>query len=278
MEHMAVNAKSRLGPCRSHETPFERWRPNLRKGLLLVTLLMCGSSSCGPAFRQYDEATNEQADSAPLVVVGLAEDDQRIGPTTPQRGNPGYPMQLHRVTVHIENVLRGEVSQRTIPVYYFAYAGGYDGPAPLIFGREPSRRILWLRKDQGRYRIACDGSNCTMPIMSGAHPQFQMSPGYPIERAVTDLLLTRGEDTVDDHEFARQIERGAPDRSDGYVIDKLRHLAITESSEVKYAACRGLWAYARSKLDNVLRERAAGSLAAAKCTCELDQRTNVVCR
>jgi hypothetical protein len=116
-----------------------------------------------------------------------------------------------------------------------------------------------------------------MPITSGAHPGYKLKPGESIERAMTDLLLTRGEGPIDDHLFADGIDRGAPDRSDDYVIEKLRHLAITESSQVKYAACRGVWGYTRAK-DDRLRERAVDSLRVAGCTCGIEQRTNIVCR
>lgn len=255
--------------------------PLPRVWLFLLAVAMATTCSCGRALRQYDERTNEQSDLAPLVVVGLAEHDQRVGGPTPSLRDPKYPMQLHRVTVHIENVLKGIAPQRTIPVYYFAYAGGYDGPHPLIFGSEVSRRILWLRKDDGRYRIACDGWNCTKPIMSGAHPGFRMSQSEPIQRAMADLLLTKGEGPIDDHQFALEIDQGVPDRGfEGYVIEKLRQLelATTESSEVKYAACRGLWGYSRSRLDDHLRERAADSLRVAGCVCGIERRFDLVCR
>ena len=116
-----------------------------------------------------------------------------------------------------------------------------------------------------------------MPIMSGAHPGYRMNPGEPIERAMTDLLLTKGEGPIDDRQFALEIDQGAPDRAEGYVIEKLRHLAVTESSEVKYAACRGLWGYSQARLDDHLRERAAESLAAAGCVCGIEQRFDIVC-
>ncbi len=248
----------------------------MRNRLLLAFLAIGATYSCGSALRPYDERRNAQADSAPLVVVGLAENDERIGQPTPSRQDP---MQLHRITVHVENVLKGAVSQRTIPVYYFAISGPYYGQHPLIFGREPSRRILWLRKDQGKYRIACDGSpDCTMRIMSGAHPGFRMNPGDPIERTMTDLLFTRGEGPIDDHEFALQINRGAPELDYGYVIEKLRHLAVTESSEVKYTACRVLWGYTRGGLDDHFQRRAEDSLHAAGCTCGIENVTDIVCR
>jgi hypothetical protein len=252
--------------------------PKMRNRLLLAILAVSTTCSCGPAFRPYDKSTNEQAYAAPLVVVGLAENDEEIGGPTPKREDPGDTMQLHRVTVHVENVLKGAVPQRTISVYYFAFVGVYYGATPLIFGKEPSRRFLWLRKDKGQYRMACDGCNCTAPIMSGAHPGFKMTPGEPIERAMTDLLLTRGEGPVDDRQFAQEIERGAPDRSDSHVIEKLRHLALTESPEVKYAACRYLFNYTRGGPDDNIHERAVAALTAAKCTCAMERGIDIVCQ
>jgi len=90
--------------------------------LLLITL----SAACSraPHLTEYDEQSNSQARSAPLVVVGVADADVPIGRTVPSRHDPVYPMQLHRVRVRIENVLKGSVGERTISVYYFAFAGG----------------------------------------------------------------------------------------------------------------------------------------------------------
>jgi len=203
-------------------------------GCVLLVLLFGGCSGT-QQLRPYDERMNTQADAAPLLVVGLAENDERIGePVTSRHG----AMQLHRITVHVENVLKGDAPQRTIPVYYFSYAGPSYGSEPLIFGREPSRRIFWLRMDGGRHRIACDGFNCALDIMSGAHPGVTMTPGESIDRVIAELLLTRGEGPIDDHQFARQLDRGVPDRGDeDYVVEKLGHLAVTEANETKYAAC-----------------------------------------
>ncbi len=121
-------------------------------------LLIALDAGCqAPRFTEHDENSNSQARSAPLVVVGVADSDVPIGRPVPSRHDPDYPMQLHRVKVRIENVLKGSVDEPTISVYYFAFAGGFDGPRPLGFGRQPSRRILWLRKDGGSFRMACDG-------------------------------------------------------------------------------------------------------------------------
>jgi len=164
----------------------------------LLILLDAGCSRT-PRLTEYDQKSNSQARSAPLVVVGLADSDLPIGRPLPSRHDPNYPMQLHRVKVRIENILKGSAGEPTIFVYYFAFAGGFDGPRPVGFGREPSRRILWLRRDGGSLRMACDGwDGCTMFVKSGAHPQYRADPQQPLNRALADILLTRGEGEIND--------------------------------------------------------------------------------
>jgi hypothetical protein len=189
-------------------------------------------------------------------------------------------MQLHRAKVHIENVLKGAIAERTIPVYYFAFAGGFDGPLPLSLAGGPSRMVLWLREDQGVYRTACDGWNrCTIPIMSGAHPGYKPDPGESSDQVLIDLILTRGEGQVDNHRFAEGLGRGLRGQGlRGYTIEKLRQLALTESSEVKYTACQLLWANSLDEPDDHLRRRAEDSVRSARCKCGFDPSRAVVCQ
>jgi hypothetical protein len=200
-----------------------------------------------------------------LVVVGVAEGDAQIGHPVPAE----HFLQLHRVTVHVENVLRGTIPEHTITVYYFAFANLNEGNRILIFHQEPTRRVLWLRKDGGVYRTACDWQNCTVRIESGAHPGYRPDPNASMDQTLTDLALTRGEGPVADRRFAQEMGYivGRPGL-DAYTVEKLRHLALTESSEVKYAACESLWGYNNElEPDERLSERARESVAAAGCTC-----------
>jgi hypothetical protein len=188
----------------------------LKKLLLLIFLLalLCLETACSglPRFTEYDGGSNAQARLAPLVVVATTDSDVPVGRIVPSRKDSTYRMQLHRVKAHIENVLKGSINELTVFVYYFRFAGAIDGPRPLGFGRELSRRILWLRKDAGAYRMACDGwDECTMVVSSGAHPGYRADPTEPLNQALVDILLTRGKGEINDLQFANQIRSGVPD-------------------------------------------------------------------
>jgi hypothetical protein len=155
--------------------------------------------------------------------------------------NPGYPLQLRKLVVTVENVLNGNVGGRTVEIYYFTFAGGFDGPRPLGFWEAGNRRIFSIRPDAGVLRTACDGwDGCTYGVYSGAHRHLRVDPQKPIDYALADIVLTRGEGEVDDSEFARAVDRGGPGPPE-YVIGKYRHLALTEGSTIKVAACKELW-------------------------------------
>ncbi len=235
----------------------------------LVSIVLISGCARTPPFIEHDEQSNAQARLAPLVVVGIADFDAPVGNTTPSRRDPSYPMQLHRVRVRVENVLRGELSERTLTVYYFGFAGGFDGPRPLGFGPRPSRRILGLSRDHGALRMACDGWDvCTMFVDSGAHPRYRTDPQESLDQAVAEIILTRGEGKIDEGQFARAVEWGVPDQGiQAYVIEKLKRLALTESPAIKRSACHLLWIYSQDRTDERLRQYAQDTLRDAHCRC-----------
>jgi hypothetical protein len=92
-----------------------------------------------------------------------------------------------------------------------------------------------------------------------------------------DLLVTRGEGPVDEHQFARELMRGfADDGLESYAIEKVDHLALTERAEVKDAACYLLWGYSRGARRDYA-EKAASSFNTAGCTCATASEIDV-CR
>src|SRR5439155_7051989 len=127
----------------------------------------------GPEFWPPDlvdqcDIDSNSKDSAPIVVVGVLTSDILMRRPIPKHSDPKYPLQLRKLTLRVENVLKGAAIPETLPVYYFTWAGGFDGPRPLGLWKIGGRRILWLRRDAGVFRTACDGwDGCTEGVASG---------------------------------------------------------------------------------------------------------------
>lgn len=187
---------------------------------------------------------------APLVAVGVIVSDTDEGRTAPCKRGADCPMQLHRLNVRIENILRGSLETGEVAVYYFMFASAFSSPGPPLgqWGKV-YRRILWLRRDSGVLRLACDGHNyCAAPVRSGAHPHYRPDPQKPLGYAMADIWFTRGEGTTDD-DFAEGINWGAPSTvPEPYLIQKLQRLVATESPIVRAAACKQL-SYYRQNCD-----------------------------
>lgn len=117
--------------------------------------------------------------------------------------------------------------------------------------------------------MACDGWDyCSMFVHSGAHPEYHADSARSLDHALVDILLTRGQGNVDDLKFAGDIEWGVPDQGlHDYVIEKLAHLALTESSGIKAAACDQLWIYTKDRISEDLRQQAKDALESAHCVC-----------
>jgi len=219
-------------------------------------------------------------DSAPIVVVGVVTEDALVRSPVAMHSDPRYPLQFRKITVQVENVLKGATVPRKITAYYFTWAGGFDGPRPLGLWKVGGRRILWLRPDSGVLRTACDGWDyCTIGVESGAHPNYKRDPQKPIDYALADLLLTRGEGTVNEIAFASEIGWGVPDEGlQSYVVEKLRHLALTEQGDIKSSACKLLWIYTVDRIAPSIRKEADDAVHTSNCSCATKPDGNVECQ
>src|ERR1035441_2187526 len=102
-----------------------------------------------------------------------------------------------------------------------------------------------------------DGLNCASRVVTGAHSGYKPDPDASSLQYAVELNLTRGEGPVDDSEFAAEVKMCTGHGQEGTTIEKLRHLALTESGKVKSAACVGLREYSEWKfIHESLHERA----------------------
>ena len=171
----------------------------ITRQLLVATLMLGLGASCGSSPRLVDyplahsDSEFEQIFSAPIVVIGVIVSDTLSRRPIPSHWDPDTALQLRRLDLRVENSLRGVIGAPRVTVYYFGFAGGFDGSRPLGIWNIAKRRVFWLRRDMGVLRTACDGFDyCTMPVGSGAHPYYQADPHKPLGIALADIWFTRG--------------------------------------------------------------------------------------
>jgi hypothetical protein len=97
--------------------------------------------------------------------------------------------------------------------------------------------------------------------------------GESIERALANIVLTRGEGKVNEARFAGAVLRGAP-VPDAYLIENYRHLALTEQAGIRTAACEVLWI---SLFDPQLSGIAQEGMQQADCHCRTKERGEPDC-
>jgi len=165
-------------------------------------LLWLATGFLPPHLLDQCDSRGNSRDTAPIVVVGVLTSDTLALRPIPMHSDPKSLLQLRKLRVRVENVLKGAPISETIAVYYFTWAGAFDGPRPLGFWRVGDRRILWLRRDSGVLRTACDGwDGCTEGVWSGAHPDYRPDPRKPLDYALVDLHFTRGKGHVNEIGF-----------------------------------------------------------------------------
>ncbi len=198
-----------------------------------LAIFVCLLAGCArPRLTERTGAEIEEIRSAPVVVAGAIWSDARAG--------LGHGLELRRVKVGIENVLKGDVPLGPAEIYYFTLPPDADEPQPLGMWHAGERRIFYLRPEVGVLHTACDGrDDCTIPYETGSHAGFRPDTHRPVDYAIAELLLTPG-DGVTDEQFAHSIEQKVPARPINFVIDRLEQLASSSGEAVRAAACMQL--------------------------------------
>lgn len=254
---------------------------------MAATLLLIAVACCLISFaldslppQLVDQCDRQDGSAETAVVVGVIVRDALVLRPVRMHSDPDRDLQLRKLTVRVENLLKGGPVSATITAYYFTWAGGFDGPRPLGFWRKGGRRVFWLRMDLGVLRTTCDGWDyCTEAVWSGAHVGYIPAPQKPLEYALVDLHLTRGT-AADEVYFATEVFREEPDQVQGlqaYAVERLRHLALTERGDIKSNACMSLWIYTVDKVEPAVHRDAENAMHAANCHCSKKPDGNVEC-
>jgi hypothetical protein len=186
-----------------------------------------------------------------IVIVGTIGEDVRVAAPLTSHWDPKLILQLRKVRVSVENVLRGDLAASQLEVFYFTFAMNYSGGPPLGSWYQGTRRLLFLQRDSGVLRMACDGvASCATVVKTGYHPNLKADPGTPLAAALAELFLSKGEGVSDpdfasaivqgqgEYEFVTQREFGHVDHQ--YAVAKLWLLSTSKVPAIRKSACDSL--------------------------------------
>lgn len=234
-------------------------------GLMCVGLFgSCGAPRFSPRIGRGPLDVAELVKRSDAVVVGT------IGPiAVARKPRIGDCSALIRVSVSLENVLRGHVPGRTLEYYNFSPWCGFVGPVDIPHSGE--RSVLFLREDSGHWRTIEDYWSNRLRVFSGGHPD-SMVENQPIEEAIARILLTPG-DGDSSEDFAVGVMQGSGIAvmlvGDDGALPLLEPLLAHPDFSVRVASCaelnsikqpEGTWACANAIVPEFLDQFSRGRL------------------
>lgn len=145
--------------------------------------------------------------AAPVVVVGFVERSDEVGHPRRSRGDQRLGVQLTRVRIRVEQVLRGAIAQSALTFYYYAFSPsgevGPPGGAKLYSSYPGKRYIFFLQSFPGGYRSVGDVTDYALLVSSGRHGE-DFCRGELVGCCIARILLVPGEG-YDAQAFAREL-------------------------------------------------------------------------
>jgi hypothetical protein len=141
----------------------------------------------------FDERLRREV-SAPIILQGSVVEVNEIGSPRRSQGDPRILVQLTRITVSVETVIKGNLPENPVEFNFFTYSGknqislGVPRYIPVV----GQRRIYFLTHGPGGYRSIGDITIYNLPVSTGLHgPDFCQgkTPGC----CIADLMLTPGQ-------------------------------------------------------------------------------------
>jgi hypothetical protein len=180
---------------------------------------------------------------APVVVVATVVSNEPEGTPTEARRFSGIFLQLRRISCRLENSLRGPRPADQFVFYYFAEAKSLSViPMPIhrqeLEAKVGKRYILFLCRERDVLRSIGDVGPYTMPVLSGAHSNTEIT-STDLSLSIPYILLTPGSN-FNSNEFANDIvyARSTSDQvgSRLYTVRLLSQL-LSEPEPLRSAAC-----------------------------------------
>lgn len=180
-------------------------------GIVLLSLIGCESASNVPdlfepsEYRKPFRVRLQSEANAPMIVLGRVGRARPIGAPKHSLRDPRVVVQLTKITLRVEQVLKGTVGTDQLDFYYYTFSreNGRDLGIPRYLPVIGERRIYFLQAFQKGYRSVGDVADYTLPVESGYHDQ-DFCRGKSVGCCVAEILLVPGQG-YDSEAFSRQI-------------------------------------------------------------------------
>jgi hypothetical protein len=108
---------------------------------------------------------------APIIVLGRVIEVNPIGDPKRSQGDPRILVQLTRLTIYVEEVIKGTIRTNPAEINLFTYSSEnkLDLGVPRYIPAVGQLRIYFLRPLQNGYRSVGDVTNYNLSVQSGTH-------------------------------------------------------------------------------------------------------------
>lgn len=144
--------------------------------------------------------------TAPIVISGRVLETVELGSPRPSQHALQVLLQLTRLKVEVEEVIKGDVPTRAVEIYLFKYSehNKVDLGVPRYVPIAGQHRIYFLRIVDGVYRSVGDVANYNLAVRSGYHEKGFCNGRQRPGCCIAGLLLTPGRD-LDAQSFAGSL-------------------------------------------------------------------------
>lgn len=221
--------------CRKTSLAMQTQRRAIFSALCISMMLV--SAACTTVPRLIESPPNRgpvELDQVPVIIVGQIERQIDLGSPHPSAFNARIPIELRKLAVRVETVIKGNVRGPIVQVYYLHDLSSSGGPPRVGTNDWGGRwsigdRLIWfLRWDSGVLRTVSDTSaHTTVTVLTGLHPNYQPSPNESVADQIIDIMLDDGKGCEGDH-WALAILKSSMRASSfdlAYTVAKLRHIA-----------------------------------------------------
>lgn len=145
---------------------------------------------------QFDQRLRIEG-GAPIIILGSVLDATDIGEPKTSKGDSRILVQHTRLSVHIEEVIKGNVGEDRADIDLFTYSqqNKVDLGLPLYIPEIGQRRIYFLRAENHRYRSVGDVTNYNIPVRTGLHSKG-FCKGKTPGCCIAEILLIPGTDAA----------------------------------------------------------------------------------